>query len=120
MNFKTKMMLDKMIEFYGGEYKRINNRLFWEAPNNQTYHVSSTFLKRMVLNYKENQQNGTFSPAPESRPEEVTEIREEAEKKEEATETSTKKKKDRPKKTKPQMEVQKEPGEESINPLENE
>ena len=120
MNFKAKHLLDKLIEHYGGKYSRINNRMFWEAPNGKTYHVSGTFVKRMVLNYKEHKENGTFSAEPESRPEEVTEIGEEAAIEKEASETSKKKKKDRPKKTKPQMEVQKEPGEESINPLENE
>jgi hypothetical protein len=112
MNYKVKQLLDKLIEHYGGKYNRINNRLFWEAPNGQTYHVSSTFAKRMVLNYKENQKNGIFS----TRPQEVESVEE----KKETPQESPKKKKDRPKKTNPEMEIQKEPGEDNVNPLKQE
>jgi len=127
MNNEIKVLMNKLIEKFGGSFKRINNRTFWETPEGEHYHVTTVFLRRMAakpapkkeihepISSQEVLVNGrTESVEPERRSEEVAQITEKIEEEGIPSETPKKKKKDRKKKTKPKVENEEEPREEAV------
>ena len=121
MKNEIKFLMDKLIEKFGGLFKRENQRTYWETPQGEKHHVNTVFLRRMTsqptpvvkeqLNVveqpkqKEVSVNGITEPQPESRrSEEVPETIEKVEEKGTSVETPKKKKKSRKKETKSEVE----------------
>ena len=121
MKNEIKYLMDKLIEKFGGLFKRENQRTYWETPKGDKHHINTVFLRRMAAQpepvaketpnvveqpkQEENQVNGSREPQPESRrSEEVTETIEKVEEKGTSVETPKKKKKSRKKETKSEVE----------------
>lgn len=128
MSYEFKFLIDKLIEKFGGIIKRINRRTFWNSPDGKLYHVNTVFLRRMATASKpeETKQNdqpkqevavngrAVESRQPEPRSKEVEETVAKVEEERVVSETPKKKKKDRPKKTKPKVEDAPQQGQEEV------
>jgi hypothetical protein len=124
---KNKKLLNNLIEKHGGSIERVNNRLFWKSPKDEFFHLSTVFLRRMLLKpaTKEVHDNsiqevpvngGIESVEPERRSEEVAQIAEKIEEERIVSETPKKKKKNRKKKPIVKVENETKQGEEEIVP----
>jgi hypothetical protein len=127
MNNEIKKLMNKLLEKFGGLFKRENQRTYWETPAGEKHHVNTVFLRRMAtkpVSVKEEIQN-VEQPKQEESPvnginqlqqsrgsEEVPETIEKVEEKGTPSETPKKKKKSRKKETKPQVENEEKQGQE--------
>lgn len=48
MKNEIKFLMDKLIEKFGGLFKRENQRTYWETPQGEKHHVNTVFLRRMT------------------------------------------------------------------------
>jgi len=127
MNNEIKRLMNILLEKFGGTFKRINQRTYWESTAGEKYHVSTVFLRRMaskpapikevVQNVKQPKQeeslvNGNGELQQSRGSEEIPETIEKVEEKRTPVETSKKKKKSRKKETKPQVENEEKQGQE--------
>lgn len=121
MNKEIKNLMNILLEKFGGEFVRENQRTYWVSPKKEKYHVTTVFLRRMATTAKPKEQpnnevqqpqeqevpvNGGLQPQPEQRPEEVTETIAKSEEEGVVAEAPKKKKKDRKKKTESKVETE--------------
>lgn len=60
MNIEIKNLMNKLLEKFGGLFKRENQRTYWESPMGEKHHVNTVFLRRMAtkpVSVKEEIQN---------------------------------------------------------------
>jgi hypothetical protein len=127
MNNEIKNLMNKLLEKFGGLFKRENQRTYWETPTGEKHHVNTVFLRRMafkpalvkeeVQNVEQPKQeeslvNGNGELQQSRGSEEVAETIEKVEEKGTPSETPKKKKKSRKKETKPQVENEEKQGQE--------
>jgi hypothetical protein len=127
MNNEIKNLMNKLLEKFGGLFKRENQRTYWETPTGEKHHVNTVFLRRMASKPTESKEvlQNVEQPKQEESPvnginqlqqsrgsEEVSQTIEKVEEKGTPVETPKKKKKSRKKETKSQVENEEKQGQE--------